>query len=1000
VFPALQLSRVDVTVVYPGAGPSEVEEGVLTRLEEAVADVSAASRIRSFAYEGRGVLQVELQPGRSLPVTMAEIKARVDAINTLPVEAERPLVSVPVPNWPVINLGLSGPVDEPTLILWARKIREEIVSLPGVSMASVSPPRDPEIAIEVSEHALRRHGLTFDALVGAVRASSLDLPAGEIEGADGGRLRVDAEAASAAEFARLPLIVRADGSRLAVGAVASVTDGFTGRGFSARLDGELAASIHVFRTGTQDAIVVSDAVKDYVAAARARLPRGLQLTAWRDSGPSFASRIRLLASNGASGVVLVLVVLGLFLRLRTAFWVAVGVGVSFLGAFAVAPLVDISINMVSLFGFVVVLGLLVDDAIIVGESVRYHEERGMESHEAAVAGTLAVSRPVIMAALTTVVAFLPMIFLPGDEGPVWSAIGVIVIATLVVSLGEALFLLPSHLAENAGRRIARAPGVLQRIQSRAESGMRELADRYYRPVLDATLRRPEVTLAVFAGIAILSFGAMRAGLISVVFFPKMEGDFVMIDLEMPVGTPIEETDAVIRRMERAIFQVRDEFAAERGDEAFGHMLSLVGATLRGRQWGDHTGGIFLELAADEGRAVSGGEIVTRWRAVLGAVPEATAIRADHTFGERSDDLNLLLSAPSSEDLRVAAEALESHLRRLPGVHDVTDSESSGRHELIVTLLPKGEALGLSLGDLARQLRMGFHGAEVQRIQRGRDDVRVMVRYPESERRSVADLYRMRVRTRDGSAVPFSSIATVAFADAPSVIRRTDRRRTLNVEARIDGANATFGEVMAHLEAGFFPKLRDAHPELGIKDDGGQRDRRETNAYLRRAWGLSMAAIYAILAMTLRSYGQPLIVLLAVPFGVIGSILGHSIRGIDVSMLSLLGVVAASGVVVNDALVFMDAVNRFLAEGRSLPDAVREAGSLRLRPIVLTSITTFVGLLPIILQQSVQAQFLVPMAVSLGFDVMFATFVTLLLVPAACVATGRLWRPPAPASPRG
>jgi len=862
-------------------------------------------------------------------------------------------------------------------------------------MASVSPPRDPEVAIEVSEHSLRRYGLTFDTLVNAVRASSLDLPAGQIDGADGGRLRVDGEAANALEFSRLPVIVRDDGSRLTVGALANVFDGFTGRGFSARLDGELAASIHVFRTGTQDAIVVSDAVKDYVSAARGRLPKGLKLTVWRDSGPSFASRIRLLATNGAGGVVLVLIVLGLLLRLRTAFWVAAGVAVSYLGAFALAPMEGLSINMVSLFGFVVVLGLVVDDAIIIGESIRYHEEQGMEPHAAAVAGTLAVSRPVVVAALTTVVAFVPMIFLPGDEGPVWSAIGVIVITTLLVSLGEALFLLPSHIAENSGRRIARVPGALRRLQEMAESGLRSLSDRYYLPLLDVVLRRPEVTLAVFAGVAILSFGAMRADLIPVVFFPKMEADFVLVDLEMPMGTPAEETDAVIRRMERAIFQVRDELAAERGDEAFGHMLSLVGSTLRGQQWGDHTGGIFLELAADEGRSVSGEEIATRWRETMGPVPEATSLRIDHTFGERSDDLNLLLSAPSREELRLAAEALESHLRELPGVHDVTDSESSGRHELRVTLLPKGEALGLSLGDLARQLRMGFHGAEVQRIQRGRDDVRVMVRYPEKERGSVADLYRMRVRTRDGSAVPFSSIARVEFAEAPSVIRRTDRRRTLNVEARIDGVDATFGAVMEHLSEDFFPKLRAAYPELEIKDDGGQRDRRVTNAYMKRAWALSMLAIYALLAMTLRSYGQPLIVLLAVPFGVIGSILGHAIRGIDVSMLSLLGVVAASGVVVNDALVFLDAVNRFRAEGRSLRESVREAGKLRLRPILLTSITTFVGLLPIMMQQSVQAQFLVPMAVSLGFGVMFATFVTLLLIPATCAASERLWRPAAP-----
>ncbi len=997
VYPAVQLHEIHVRVPYPGAGPSDVEQSVVTRVEQAIFDIPEVEKLRSIAYEGMGIVRAEVSKQADLSEVLSKVKVRVDAIQTFPPDVERPLVSRPTAQWGVLFVGLSGDVDETTLAHWAGVIRDRVSEIQGVSTVELHPQRDLQIVVEISEESLRRHGLTLGAVVAAIRESSVDLPAGSIDGPQGGRLRVRGQAYLPEEFAALPIIVRADGTRVTVGDVASVRETIKSDSGAVRLDGRTGAMIEVMRTGSQDALLIARRVKEYVERVRSEMPPGLEISTWGDNSLSFRARIRLLTASGLGGMVLVMIVLAAFLRLRVAIWVGVGIAVAFLGMLAVAPSLDLSLNMISLFGFILVLGLLVDDAIIVGESVARCEEDGLTAEAASVEGAAAVARPVIMAACTTVVAFTPMLFIPGTEGGVWASIGVVVIVTIVLSLGEALFLLPAHLAEHGAEvaeKAGQAAGVAENVPARrAESWLRRLTDTRYVPLLRRALRRPEIVLACFLAMPILTYGVVQAGWIKMVFFAPVEMDSVRVEMELVPGTPKERTDAILRRLEAAVGVLRRDI----GEEWLGHMVSVLGSTMRRGTYGDHTGFVYLELSSSEARPVSAEEVTRLWRQAVGPIREATVLEFDHAFGDDAEKVDMLLTHRDPALLRAATRVFKEHLSGLEGIYDVNSPDRAGEPELRLQLLAQAEALGISRADLARQVRFGFYGAEAQRIQRGRDDIRVMVRYPEERRQSLADLQNMKVRTKKGAAVPFSRVARVERVAAPPAIRRTDRQRTFNIEAAVDSAVRPLGDILEHLYGVFLPQLQERFPGLAVHEDGALRRRSQTMAYSRQSFLLAVLAIYILLAMTLRSYAQPLIILLAIPFGVVGSIIGHGARGIDVTMLSVFGIVAAAGVVVNDALVFLDATNRFRDRGLPLREALIEGGRLRLRPIVLTSVTTFIGLLPITLQTSTQGQFLVPMAVSLAAGVMFATVITLFLIPAvyvtgADIATWLGWRP--------
>ncbi len=1026
VFPEFSSDRILTTVEYRGAAPEEVEEGVCVRIEEAVYGLAGIKRITSNAREGMGTVNIELLPGTDTAVLLDQVKARVDAIDTFPEETEQPVVEELTLRRQVIDVAVSGKTDERSLRLVAERVRDEISALPGISLVKLANARPYEVSIEVSEEALRRHGLTFADVALAVRRSSLDLPGGSIK-TRGGEilLRTKGQAYRGDEFELLTLISRRDGTRLLLSDVATVIDAFEDTEQESYFDGERAILLQVFRVGDQSALEIAATVKEYVAAASTRVPHGISLTTWQDDAAILESRLGLLVNNGLMGLAFVCILLALFLRPALAFWVALGIPLSFLGSVWLLPALDISVNLISLFAFIIVLGIVVDDAIVVGENVHAEMERGKSALEAAITGTRAVSVPVVFAILTTVAAFGPLLTVPGNTGKIMKVIPGIVIATLLFSLIESLLILPTHLSHLRNRPEPGAIGALwNRFQSLVTGGLKLLVRRVYRPSLDFCLRWRYLTLAVGIVTLIVTVGIVASGRLKFVFFPPVDADNVVGFVTMPQGTDVETTRAAVKKMEAAAFRVRQELIDAGGRGRFGeggggngsrdrdrdsggvgdghgivgdrrdayrHVVSSIGGqpyreaqSLRRGQSvnfsGSHLGEVNIELAAAETRGVTSTTIARRWREALESIPDAIEVAFTSSLFSTGEAINIQLSSADVDHLQSAAAELKERLAGYPGVTDIADSFRAGKRELKLRLKPEAEPLGLSLADLAQQVRQGFYGEEVQRIQRGRDDVRVMVRYPEAERRSLAGLETMRVRTARGAEVPFSTVAAAELGRGYAAIERADRRRTVNVTADVDQALANANEILAELRSGFLSELSARYPGLSFTLEGEQREQAETFGGLKSGFALALVIIYALLAIPFRSYFQPFIVMSAIPFGVVGVVWGHLIMGLPLTLLSLFGLVALTGVVVNDSLIMVDFINRARAQHARLLDAVRQAGVARFRPIILTSVTTFAGLSPLLFERSMQAQFLKPMAASLGFGVLFATAVTLILVP--------------------
>lgn len=998
VFPEIAIEVVTVTVPYRGATPEEVEEGVCVRIEEAIQDVEGLKRLRSTAAEGAGVVIAELEPGADVRKAVEDIKTRVDAIETFPVETEKPVVQQALLRVQVINVAISGDVDERTLRSLGQRVRDDLVALPGLSHADLVAVRPYEISIELSEAALRRHGLRFDDVVAAVQRSSLDLPAGSLRTAGGEiLLRTKGQAYHAEEFARLPLLSRADGTRLRLGDVANVVDGFEETESYARFDGKPAVLVQVFRVGDQSALDVARIVRDYVADERLHLPPGIALTTWQDDSQILRARLDTLLNDGWQGFALVLLALALFMEVRMAFWVGMGMPIAILGALWFLPSLDVSINVLSLFAFLLVLGVLVDDAIVVGENVFTHRQRGVPPLRAAIAGTQQVTTPVVFGVLCSMAAFTPLLLIPGAMGEFTATIPRVVITVLLVSLIETQFILPSHLAHIHAIAPRDRWALLRgwvRVQEAMSRGLERLIRGGYEPLLRRALEWRYVTLATGVAALILALGLIGGGWARFVFMPQIEADNVVAFLTMPQGTPVEVTAAALERLERSAEEVRRELESKEPGSVYRHVLTSVGQQpTRARQEEDrtgrvgvrsasgHLGEVNIELTPSEQRVVTSAEVAALWRERTGSLPDVVELDFTSRLFDAGAPVDVQLQGKDVPSLRAAAEALKTRLAAYPGVFDVNDSFRGGKQEIRLALEPSAEALGLTLADLARQVRQAFYGDEVQRIQRGRDDVRVMVRYPESDRRTLESLEEMHIRTPDGAAVPFSAVATVQHGRGFASIERADRLRVIRVTADVDPARTTPNEVVADLQATVLPEILAAHPGISYSLQGEQREQQEFLGAMGRNFGIALLLIYALLAIPLRSYLQPFLIMSAIPFGMVGALLGHVLLGYDLSMFSVIGLVALSGVVVNDNLVLVDFVNQRRAEGVSLKAAASIAGVARFRPIVLNSVTSFVGLLPLLLNRSVQAQFLIPMAISLSFGVLFSTLVTLMLVPA-------------------
>ena len=1003
MFPDIDLEVVTVTAPYPGASPGEVEEALATRIEEAVQGLSGVKRIRATAAEGVASVSIELHSGEDVSRRMAEIRARVDAIESWPEEAERPTVAQAEFPRHVLSIAISGDADERTLKRLAEQAREELAALPEISEVSLASVRPDEIAIEVSDEALLRHGLSFDAVVAAVRGSSLDLPGGSVHAAGGEiLLRAKGRATDAASFSQLPLIASKDGSRVALGDVARVVDGFAETDQRATFDGKPAALVQVMSVGDQKAIEVARAATAWVAAAQSRLPAGVSITVWQDMSGYLSERLSSLFSNAWSGFAMVFVVLALFLRLRLAFWVALGVPTAFLGAVAVMPLLGISINWISLLGFLIVLGILVDDAIVVGENTYSEQRLSANKLEGAIRGAQGIAVPVVFGVLTTVAAFAPMLFIPGAMGRLVIGLPLVVIACLLFSLFEAMFILPSHLA--AGKSLDAPPShaISKRwraLQDRIVAGFEAAVERGYRPLLERALAWRYTTLACAVALAIVTGTLVASGWLRFVFQEPVEGDLIIADLSMEPGTPAEATAAAIRALEAAAFRVRDETDAARdsahgsifrhvlasvGEQPFRDMQSqMPGGARRGPGAGAHLGEVQVEMIGPDFRDLGTGEMQRRWREAVPDLPGVLELSFHNSMAQSGKPIEIELRGGDLAALAAAAGDLRARLATYPGVFEVGDSFRGGKPELQFRLLPSGESLGLTLADVARQVRQAFHGEEAQRIPRGRDDVRVVVRYPSEARRSLGDVERLRIRAADGTALPFSTVAAASLGQGFSAIQRVDRERTVIVSADVDVAVASPNAIAGELAARDLPALEAAH---GVRAAfaGEQAEQRDFLAAMGRGQLLALIAIYALLAVPLRSYLQPLVIMLVIPFGAVGAALGHLIMGYDLTMYSVIGLVALSGMVVNASLVLVDDVNRRRSAGDRLIDAVRGAGRGRLRAIFLTEITTFVGLVPMLFERAMFARFMIPLAISLAFGVLFASVITLLIVPCGYV----------------
>ncbi|MEM9384335.1 MAG: efflux RND transporter permease subunit [Pseudomonadota bacterium] len=990
VFPAFEIDVVNVRVPFPGATPVEAEQGITIKIEEAIYEIEGIKRLRSTAGEGLGSVTAEIDRGYDAQDVLDEIKVQVDAISTFPVDAEKPVIYIPKTGFEVVDVVLHGELPEAELRQLAERVRDDVANLPGITQVSLSGVRDYEISIEVSDTTLREYGLTFEQVAQAIRRSSLDLAAGQIRSPSGDIvLRTQGQAYERLDFEGIT-VRGADGTRIPLSEIAVVRDGFSEEPLASAFDGEGAAVIEVGRVGEQSAIEIATTVKAYVERAASTLPPGVAITVWDDDSEIVKARLGTLTKSAIQGGLLILILLTLFLRWSVALWVVVGIPVCFMGGIALMPVFGVTINILSLFAFILVLGIVVDDAIVTGENIYTHLRAGEPPEQAAIRGTQEIALPVTFGVLTTVAAFTPLFFIEGARGKLFSQFPLIVIPVLLFSLVESKLILPAHLKHARSHAMRDDDvGLLTRVQRRIADSLEWFVRSVYQPFLDLAMRYRYVVLASFVALGMLTFATVASGNLRFVFFPRVPSETARASLTMPTGTSFEVTQVAARRMGEAADALREEFVdPATGESVITHIYEIVGATGGGGFGSTEPSGsasnvarVLVELTPAEQRpdGPTTRDVVASWRKRIGTIPGAEDLNLRAEFARGGAPIDVQLTGQDFDELRVVAAQVRERLATYPGVFDVTDDFEAGKSEIELALKPQVESLGLTLEDLASQVRQAFFGLEVQRVQRGREEVRVYLRYPRVDRESIATLESMTIRTASGTEVPFEEVALASKGRGFASITRVDRTRKVSVTADVDKESADVEGIKTDLNTWLAGELTTL-PSVRFSLEGEAAEQRESFGSLFTGIPFVLFGIYVLLAVPFRSYLQPLIVMLVIPFGVIGAMLGHMIMGLPLSFVSALGMLALSGVVVNDSLVLVDYVNQRRREGASVREAVYAAGGARFRPVLLTSLTTFAGLMPLIFEKSTQAQFLVPMAVSLGFGILFATAITLLLIP--------------------
>ncbi|MDL1967974.1 MAG: efflux RND transporter permease subunit [Deltaproteobacteria bacterium] len=993
MFPQFALDMINISVTYPGASPEEVEEGICIKIEEKIEGIEGISRTISSGYEDRGSITVELDEDADLQSTLDEIKTEIDLIDTFPDEAEEPVITEIINRNPAITVAVYGDVSEKLLHEVSERIRDDLTDTGPITLADLVGVRDYEIAVEVSEENLRKYNISFDYIVNAIKTGSIDLPGGAIKTSQGEILvRSKGQLYTGREFEDLPLITLKNGTVVRLGEVANVIDGFEDIDLTARFNGKPAALVQVNRTKNEDVIEISRAVRDYVENQRQKMPEGISLATWYDLSTMVQDRINMLLLNGTQGIVLVFIALALFLNLGLAFWVAVGIPISFMGAFLVLDFTGATINMISLFAFIMTLGILVDDAIIIGENIYTHFNRGKTPSAAVIDGLKEVGVPVIMAVSTTIVAFIPLMFISGIMGKFLGIMPKAVIAILLVSLGEALIILPAHLNHTLSQSLSKTNRINswhEKIRKRVDRWLSIVIENYYARALKYVVKNRYFTFSIGAGILIISLGIVAGGYVPFVFFPKGESNWIIAEIGYPLGTPYEITEKTIEHLENKAFELNDffdEISDENGDLVI-NTFSLVGMIPR-RDWkkgetGGHVGEVWIELIASEKRAdLSINNVLKKWRTLVGEIPGVER----HVFstlegGPGGNPIEIQLSGKDFDKLSLAADELKTEIATYPGTFDITDDFKPGKKEKSIRIKEGAKSLGITMLDIAKQIRQAFYGEEALRIQRGRDDIKVMVRYSEHDRRTISGIEEMHLRTDEGQEIPIETVADIKHGRAYSAIQRVDRKRVVTVISDLDESTATSSKIVADLDENFLQRLMERYPGLSYDLEGQAKRTKESIDSLKKGFALALMGIFLLLASQFKSYIQPIIIMIAIPFGLIGAIMGHLVMGFHITMLSIFGIVALSGIVVNDSLILIDFINRASSKGMEINAAVLKSGKDRFRPVLLTSVTTIAGLFPLLLERSFQAQFLIPMAVSICFGLLAATVLTLLYVPA-------------------
>ena len=999
-WPTTPFYHIEVSMAYPGATPEEIEESIVVKIEDQVSGLDDVQAVKSLAAPGIASVRIQMDSGTDMDRALDDIESAVNRIQSFPAGAERPRFQEMDNRFSMMRLIVYGDVSERSLKELAHRIEDDLTTLPSVSQVEVSGVRNYEISIEVPLHRLRALGLTLTDIAGAIRRSSLDLSAGSIDTRESQvRVRTLGQNYDQQDFEEIVLLSGRDGTLVRLGDIAEVRDGFQDADLIVRHQNQPAVFVEVYRAGGEQVMDVATTVREHVAnEVIPALPDGVGITMWNDESQAYKERADILLKNGILGLLLVLVALSLFLQVRLALWVAVGLAVSGLGALAVMMALDVAINTISLFSFVLAIGIIVDDAIVVGECIQNERSRGTPGVAAAIRGVRRIKVPLTFAVLTSAVAFVPLLFIPGGVGDVWRALPIIMIAMLLVSLVESLFVLPNHLSHLPGPDWVPS-SAFDRFFSGLQSRVDVRLQRFVQGPLDRALRfataRPGVTMSGAVGMLVLSVSLVPAGIVPTTLADDVEGDLATAVLEMPDGTTAPRTYEVARELEAAGRRVIERLSRSRPEDA---PPLLTGVTVTVGLGSRIEGGlnpqptlnpqaniatIEFKLLAAQQRRISTGEVVQAWREEVGVPPYVRGITFSGEIFTLGNPVEAVLSHPDPERLALIADSVVDGLRRLGGVYDIRSDHVPGIPEVQLELRPEARTLGLTVQDLAGQARAAFFGAEAVRVQRGREEVRAYVRLPTEERNSIADIEGYLLRTPGGDKVPIIGVASLGMGVSPSALRRRDGHRVVTVTADVDASVISGDEANEILAGSILADLTAEHPDLTYTFGGEQQQQLESIDALYRGFAVALILIFALLAIPLRSYTKPFIIMAVIPFGFIGVILGHLILGVALSAVSFMGIFGLSGVVVNDSLVMIDFIDRKLREGVPPRTAIVEGAKGRFRPIMLTSVTTFLGFAPLILERAIQAQFLRPFAASLGFGIIFTTAILMMVVPALC-----------------